>query len=269
MANRSIVRALVERGESLAALGWPVVDAHAHLGPTAAFYIPTPDAAAMVAMMDRVGIAMTGIAPHLAITSDYRRGNDQAAEAVARFPGRFYGYVTPNPHYPDAEAELRRGFDELGLIAIKLHPTTHNYSVADPRCEPIWRFAQERGAVLLCHTWEGDARCRPSLFGPLAEAYPAVRFLLGHSGGTTAARTEAIQTAQGRPNIYLEICGSYLTGMELQRMVADVGAERVIFGTAAPWLDPRFVLGKVAYSGLSDEALQLVLGGNIRRLLSL
>jgi uncharacterized protein len=270
----STLRALVEAGASLAsgptALPWPVVDAHAHMGPTGVFYIPTPDAASMVAMMDRLGFAMTGIAPHLAIGSDYRQGNDLAAEAVRRFPGRFFAYVTVNPHYVDnLVSELRRGFDELGCVVIKLHPTMNDYAVSDPRCAAIWQFAEERGATVLTHTWEGDKRCSPEVLGEVAAAHPRAHFLLGHSGGTAGGRRDAVRVAKQVSNVDLELCNSLVTAAEIAWMVGEVGAERVIFGTDSPWLDPRFMLGKVAFADLDDEAARLVMGGNIIRLLDL
>ncbi len=264
----SSVKRAVERGESLASLGWRIIDAHGHLGTTKSFYIPDPEAVQMVAMMDRLGIAMTGISSHLAVSADYARGNDLTAEAVRRFPGRFFGYVVPNAQYPETVlAELQRGYEQLGMAAIKLHPTMQGYSVKQPSCEPIWRYAEERGALILAHTWEGDERCRPAAFGALAEAHPGIRFLLGHSGGTTAGRREAVEVAKAHANITLDICGSYLTSAELEWMVREVGAERITFGTDCPWLDPRFVLGKVAYAKLSDEQLRLILGENIARLM--
>ena len=264
----SSVRELVERGESLSSLGWRIIDGHAHLGPYGEFHIPSPDAASMVEMMDRLGIDTTMLSPHLAISSDFCRGNDLAAEVMRCYPGRFVGYVTANASYPDAVLpELVRGFDELGLRAIKLHPSLNGYSVSDPACEPIWSFAQERGAVVLSHTWESNPLCGPRLFSPIAEEYPGVRFLLGHSGGTTAGRREAIGVVQTHDNVYLETCSSTLMSAELEWMVEEVGAERVIFGTDSPWLDPRFILGKVAYADLADEQFQLVLGENMARLL--
>ena len=263
----SRIAELVDRGASLAALGWRIVDAHNHLGPTTGFYIPRPEAASMVAMMDRTGVSQAGLASHLAIGPDYIRGNDLTAAAVRAFPKRLFGYGVPNPRYPDdIRHELERCFDTLGCCAIKLHPTLHNFSVLEPDCEEIWRFAEERSTFCLIHTWEGDARCSPSAVGQVAQAHPTVPFLLGHSGGSPAGRREAVAVAHERPNVYLELCGSLLTRAEVAWMVQEVGAERVIFGTDTPWLDPRIVLGKVALSGLSEEQLQLVLGENILRL---
>jgi len=262
------VKELVQRGESLAALGWRIIDAHGHLGHLGMFYAPTPDAADMVAMMDRLGVQTVCISSHLSIGSDFIRGNDETAQAARRFPGRIKGYVTINARYPEQiEGELRRGVDELGLFGIKLHPGLHDFSVLDPACEPIWRFAQERGLLVLAHTWGGDARCRPAAFGKLAESYPGVRFLLGHSGGVHAGREEAIQVAQAHPNIYLELCSSWLSRAEVEWMAAEVGAERMLFGTDMPFIDPRYTLGRVALANLSEEELRLILGENMARLL--
>lgn len=268
--QRSRVRELVDAGESLASLGWRIVDVHAHLGPTFQFYIPSPDAKSMVAMMDRLGIHLTCLASHLAITTDYLRGNDLSAQAARAFPGRLQGYVVVNPRYAEGiTAELERGYDVLGLRGIKLHPTLHDFAVLDPRCEPIWRFAEERGAPILSHSWEEDARCRPKAFGQLAEAHPSIPFLLGHSGGTAAGRREAVAVAKEHPNIYLEICSSFLTCAELEWMVREVGAERVLFGSDSPWLNPAYTLGRVAYANLSEEELRLILGENAARLFAL
>jgi hypothetical protein len=263
-------RALVERGASLAALGWPIVDAHAHLGPTWQFAIPTPDAVAMVAMMERLGIGKTILSPHLAIGYDVVRGNDLAAAVAREFAGRLYGYVTANPRYPELmEEELRRGLDELGLVGIKLHPTLHNFSVLDPTCTPVWQCAQERGLPILIHTWEGDPRCRPSHFAELAAQYPAARFILGHSGGQAAGRREAVAVALAHPNVYLELCCSYLTCADLEGMVATMGAQRILFGTDSPWIDPRFLLGKVAFANLAVEEQRMLLGENALALFGL
>jgi uncharacterized protein len=268
--TQNAVQELVERGASLASLGWRLIDAHAHLGPWEGFYIPTPDAETMVAMMDRLGILMTGIASNLAISSDYARGNDLTSQAVYRFPHRLFGYVVPNPRYADdVLPELRRGLDQLGLCAIKLHPAVHNYGVLDAQCEPIWRFAEERGCPILIHTWEGDKRCSPAACAQVAAAHPSVPILLGHSGGTPGGRRESAQVAQERPNLYLELCSSRLMAAEVEWMVGQVGAERVIYGTDVPWIDPRFGLGKIAFTNLSDEQLRLVMGESMARLLRL
>ena len=49
-------------------------------------------------------------------------------------------------------------------------------------------------------------------------------------------------------------------------MVAGAGAERVLYGSDIPFVDPRGQLGRVAFARLPDDDLRLILGGNARRL---
>jgi hypothetical protein len=45
----------------------------------------------------------------------------------------------------------------------------------------------------------------------IVKKYPNAIFLLGHSGGGTPGRFEAIELAQNNDNVYLEFCGSFTT----------------------------------------------------------
>ena len=53
----------------------------------------------------------------------------------------------------------------------------------------------------------------------------------------------------------------------LEAIVEAVGAERVIFGTDMPFIDPFFGLAKVSGAKLTAGQKALILGGNVRRLL--
>jgi len=261
-------RAWLASGRSLRGFGWSIIDIHAHLGPYVGFEIPHGDADGMVFTMDRLGIAVAGISALTAINADYARGNDLTASAVRRHPDRFVGYAVANPWEPERIShELTRAFEELGFRGIKIIPSTWKLPVTDPRYEPIWAFAQERGTMVLSHTWAGDPTCRPSLFREIAARYPDVAFLLGHSGGPREGNVEAIDVAAACPNVYLELCYSQLTRRQLEEMVHAVGYERVLLGTDMPFIDPAFTIAKVICADLPEEQRRAIVGGNAERLL--
>ena len=56
-------------------------------------------------------------------------------------------------------------------------------------------------------------------------------------------------------------------GAIIDALAAEVGAERMLFGTDIPFIDPRYTLGRVALANLSEEELRLILGENMARLL--
>ena len=76
----------------------------------------------------------------------------------------------------------------------------------------------------------------------------------------------AIGLATRHPNIYLEASG--LDGIQYLEMAArELPAEKIIFGSLAPELDPRVEIHAVRLLKLKAEQETAVLGGNIRRLL--
>jgi predicted TIM-barrel fold metal-dependent hydrolase len=260
--------ALIVAGRPLNKAGLNVVDAHAHLGAYFNFYIPRPDAGTMIGVMDRLGVAQAWISSIPACGADVPLGNEMTAAAVRAHPGRFVGYASVNPHYPErVRPELERAFDELGLKLIKLHPTIVEYPISGSAYEPVWRFASERRTVVLSHTWAGTSTCAPKLFAPLAKEYPDVAFILGHSGGTPAGYVEAIEVAQQHDNIYLDLCRSEMSPVWVERLVSEVGADRVVWGTDFPFLEPRYLVGRLACAALSDQGKRQVFGESAARLL--
>ena len=259
---------VIRAGKPLNQAGVRVIDAHAHLGPYFNFYIPHPNAGTMVEVMDRLGIAQSWISSIPACSPDVPRGNELTAAAVRDYPGRFVGYASVNPHYPErVRPELERSFDELGLTLIKLHPMMVQYPVTGPAYEPVWRFASERRTIVLSHTWAGDTTCSPKDFGPLAKAYPDIAFMLGHSGGTPAGYVEAIRVAQEHPNIYLDLCRSAMSAHWVERIVNEAGPDKVLLGTDLPFIDPTYLIGRIACTRLSDADKRKVFAGNAEGLL--
>lgn len=261
---------LVRAGRDLREAGLEIVDAHAHLGPYRNFYIPENDAAGLVRVMDRCGVAITCLSAHMALGPDWIAGNRLTAEAVAQFPDRLVGQAVANPHQPERiAAELAFTFDQLGFRAVKLHPDLAAYSIDGDGYRPAFEFAAERGCLVLVHSFHASRYCDPPMFGKLAERYPNIPIMLVHSGSMTAAFPGAIAVAKAHPNLYLDLSGSYNTGPWIVRLVREAGAERVIFSSDIPFIDLRYCLGRVLFAGLNPAEQALVLGGNIRRLLKL
>lgn len=245
-----------------------VIDSHAHGGPYHNFWAPRSDPESMVRQMDCTGVRAMLCAPHIAIGPVVERGNDLAIEWSRRFPGRIYAFAVPYPHEPSrVEAELNRAFD-AGAVAIKLHPSVHRYGLDGRGYRVAWKVARERSTYILSHTWHADPFCDPKLFAPMAEEYPDVPVVLGHAGGTADGFPGAIALARRYPNLYLDTCGSNVTGAWVKRMVEAIGAERVLFGSDLPFIDSRYCLGKTAMADLPEEALRQVLGLNVKRLLA-
>ena len=244
--------------------GIEVIDFHGHAGLWDGVGM-VDDVDTMVAAMDAVGVdrsCVFGIF-HL----DGRRGNDRAAAIIAARPERFIGFAYVSPLMPDSMLdELTRAVDRLGFRALKLYAPHTPYKISDREWDPIYDFADARGLAVLHHT---DERCSPAHLAEAARRFPNARFVAAHSGNTPPARKLAIAAARELPNYYLETASTYRTPGVTEELVAGAGAERVVFGSDTPLMDPRSQIGKIITADISDAAKRLILGENARLLLGL
>ncbi|MGW7685144.1 amidohydrolase family protein [Kribbella sp. NPDC054772] len=242
-----------------------IVDVHAHLGPYSLFYIPEPDAATMVAVMDRTGAEVTVLAANRAIQQDAHLGNSQSLAAVDAHPGRIAAYAVINP-WQDPERELDRLATDERFVGIKVHPSLHRYPVTGARYAAVWEFAASTGCPVLSHSEHHSPYDSPVLFETVAERFPGAQVILGHAGITPAGVDEAIAAASRYGSLWLEVCGSQMTGPLIRSMVDQVGSNRVLFGSDFPFIDQRMSLGRVVCAPLTESQRQDVLSGNARKL---
>ncbi|TDD68334.1 amidohydrolase [Jiangella aurantiaca] len=245
----------------------PVIDAHGHVGGWADFFVPEPDATWLVDVNTEIGIDVVGVSHLVAVGRDAAAGNELALAEAERYPGRIGVWLVADPHRPDAVAPLRDQLERPGVWGLKLHPDTHECAVTDPRYEPLLELAAAAGVPVLSHGQTRSPYSDPGDLAEVARRHSTLPVLVGHAGLWQDGFDRAARLAAAHPNLYLEICGSRLTTRWLERLVAVAGADRVLFGTDACFLDPRLGLGKVRHARLSDADRALVLGGNAARLL--
>jgi hypothetical protein len=246
----------------------PVYDCHGHLGVHPDFPAYKQDLEAIIQVMDLLNIEVLAITSTRACYNDCPRGNAEVAEALRAYPQRFRGYVTVNPNTPgEALRELERwGYFHRPPL-IKLHPDLHKYPVSGGHYRPVWDFAHQMRAVVLVHTWESDPNCGPLLLGPIAREFSQAKIILGHSGVTWRGYAQALEVAAETPNTFLDITGSQSHRIIIERMVAQVGAQRILFGSDMPFLEAAMVLGRVLSARISDGDREKILRKNFLSLI--
>jgi len=256
----------LRRGEPLSDV--LVVDAHAHMGEYRGFFMNRPDAASMVEVMDRIGMAAAVVSADAALTSDPEYGNQMVLQAVRNHPGRILGYVMANPHYAEElEATLHRYLDEPGMVAIKLHPESHDdYPLLGPRYDPVWKVAAERRVPVLFHTYFGGDSLAD--IARLAERHSDVPLLVGHMLQDKSLEAMA-ELANDFPNVYVDLSVPEVFGVTefFVEALDDLG--KLLFGTDFPWGNCHFRVAAVVYARVSEAAKRQVLGENMVRLLGI
>jgi len=246
--------------------GTRVIDFHGHVGRWDRYGM-NDDPALLLHAMDAAGIDLSCV--FQIFYPDGTTGNDLAARFIAKHPDRFVGFAYVSPLMPERMVpELTRAIDELGFAAIKLYPPYTPWPLSDPQWFPIYEFADARGLAVLFHTGS-EPQSYPKFLSEIAPLYPRANFVAGHAGNTPVERAQAIAAAQANPNVYLETCSTFRTPGVIEQLVYEAGADRVLFGSDLPLMDPRPQLGKILTANISDADKRLIIGDNARRLLKL
>ena len=241
-----------------------VIDFHGHVGRWD-HLLMEDNAPKLLRAMDAVGLDRACV--FNIFHPDGKRGNDLTAAFVARYPDRFIGFAYVSPLAPQGMVpELERAIDQLGFRAIKLYSPYTPYEYNHPIWDPIYQFAQERGLAVLAHTCP-DAE--PRFLGEAASRFPGANFVAGHAGNLDPYRRQSIEAAQKYPNYSLETCSTFRTPGVIEELVREAGADRVLYGSDLPLMDPRPQLGKIITARISNRDKRLILGENARRLLRL
>ena len=246
-------------------LGLEIVDAHAHVGPARGIDRPG-DVESVVRLMDAIGVRWNVISGLMFATGVRLESmNDWVAEFVRARPDRFLGYCYINPNYPEAlTAEIERCFGDLGFVGFKIHVSWNDYPYDGERYAPLYEYASAHRLPILAHTW-GDESVRK--LAAMARRYPDATFLAGHSGAGDVEinLAEAART----PNLYLELTYSGGTPWLVERLVREVGAERIVWGSDTILFAASHQVGKVVFADIPEESKALILSGNAKRIFRL
>jgi len=144
--------------------------------------------------------------------------------------------------------------------------TGYHGRLLQPEYEYAMDFANEIGCPVLCHKYSNDPD-RNEFITALKTRHN-MKMMIAHQCGGLAAETRVCAPIiRDHPNAYMEICGSLGNQLPMETLVDLVGEDKIIFGTDAINLDPKYEMGKVAFSTLSDETKKKIFAVNYLKIL--
>lgn len=243
----------------------PVIDCHAHVGIgrlagtpwdlTDPWYTKS-DPELIIRHNEEVRIDRSIICSIENVT--YEKANEEVAEICRRYPGKFIGFAR---HHPEREkgrirSLLFREVHELGLRGLgEIHE--------EPSREMLDTIRELR-IPLLYHPE------RVALYQDFVPDYPDVNFILCHLGSDDSVdwreHLAGIQLTKSYPNVYMDTSAVIITPY-LEKAIRELPAEKLIFGSDEADVDSRMEIYKIRVLKLPKEKEELILGGNIFRLL--
>lgn len=245
-------------------------DGHCHINAYSG--TPAERVGKMLEVADRMGVAKLCIYMGTAFYTEpteeqLKLANDEVLEAVAAWPDRVYGWVYLSPaHLELSLSELERCVAKGPMVAIKLWVAQN---CDTPEADAIVKRAGELKAPVFQHTWQkitgnlpGESTANDLV--RLAQRHPEATFICGHTGGDWELGIRAIRPIK---NIYADLAGGDPTSGFTEMAVRELGAARVLYGSDVPGRSFGSQLAKVMGARIDDRDKELVLAGNLKRIL--
>ncbi|MHC4535118.1 MAG: amidohydrolase family protein [Planctomycetota bacterium] len=242
-----------------------IIDAHCHAGrginyasndPKSDPWTTYNDPAWTLRRARQAGIDKTIIFPINNAT--YREANEEIASYMKRWPDKFIGFAKHDSRTEAGKIRkmLLREVRVLGLRGLKLHGI--------PSKEMV-ETVSELKIPILFHPPNVDDSLE------VVQSYPQVSFILAHLGSFASRswneHVRAIEASKRLANLYLDT-SSVVFSRYLERAARELPPEKLIFGSDGPLVNSQVELYKIRLLKLPKEKEQMVLGGNITRLLN-
>lgn len=239
-----------------------IIDAHCHAGQGNILSAPWNTDAPLNKYLRRAraaGITKTIVVP--AGHSDYATANAQLARIVADSPDRLIGFASVHAARDAGRIGdmLHQAVRKWGFRGLKVHG--HDALPSREVCEAVQAF---RIPMLL------DVVGRAHVIDLLAPQFREIDFIIPHLGSFAddlLLGTPVVDQLVRHPNVYTDTAGVRRFDYLVQA-VKRASAHKLIFGSDGPWLHPGVELAKIRALGLPAAEEQLILSGNILRLIS-
>ncbi|HEU0021755.1 MAG TPA: amidohydrolase family protein [Dehalococcoidia bacterium] len=235
--------------------------------------------------------------------------NDEIASMTRRFPQRFVGMATlPAQDIPASIKELERTLTSLGFKGAELDTVVNGKNWDEPEFLPLFKAAEEMGAVLFYHPQPNNNLVMESfpkfalgnsfgvpledalvvaalIFGGILDQCPDLKVCVAHGGGPACfgmgrmdrgwqVRAEARVNIQRPPRYYQsKIYYDCITMSEraLRFLIDAVGIDRVVLGSDWPYVawDPSPVAWINSLESLNQAEKEQILWKNLEQLLGI
>jgi len=193
-------------------------------------------------------------------SADVEPDNDFVLNGCARSDGRLVPFFFANSSR-DPALYRNRGADFAGL---ELAPAVHGVPLTDDRTAALVHVACEMGHAVYLHCLIRDGFAVKDLVA-LAQRFPRVNFILGHSG-IGHVDLYGIDLISHRRNVFLETSGGYTS--VVRYALERLGFESVLFGSEYPIQHPAVELAKFQALDLDAVAWERIAWGNACDLLN-
>ena len=191
--------------------------------------------------------------------------NELSLQAARAFPNQLIPIAWLNPFDGEKAVEaLERLVRQEGFQGLKLHPLFSAFTANDPIVYPLMEKARELSIPVFIHSGHAPFSL-PWSIAQLADVYKDIPIVMVHMGhGHGIYIQAAIDMAMKYDNLWLETSGMPMH-TKIKEAYERVGADRLFWGSDAPFHDYGVEILRTTVSGLTDQQLEQVFYSNIQK----
>lgn len=196
--------------------------------------------------------------------------NDETFWLMRHYPGYVTGFCHVNPTLGERAVtrEIERCV-ERGFRGIKLEIANN---ARDASMRPVMIAAEKHNLVVLQHAWsmtkirQRSFHTDPEDAALLARRFPNVRIIMAHLTGCGVRGVLAVKDCD---NLVVDTSGAAPEAGLVEYAVAQLGADRVLYGSDVPIRDFAVALARITGTQLDAATKRKILRDNARKLLCL
>lgn len=257
-----------------------LIDVNAYLGHFAFRQLRYNTSDGLLRLMDRNGIDRAAVSSASAIA--YRNAQSANEEVVAEVHAhrdRLIPLAVINPSYAGWQDDLKMCHQEFGMKGLRLYHKWHNHKLTDPACRELIAAATERQMAVSIPIRAEDSRQQSWLadvpdvtlaeLGELVKACPSAQFIFVN--GVRFANSFLGQKGNSLPaNYSIDLARvTPLMTEELGKLLGDLGADRLVFGSGMPFNYPDPAWLNLELMAASAEEREKIRWKNAARVLQL
>ena len=210
--------------------------------------------------------------------------NDEVADIVKTYPGRFIGFASVDPWKGRrAIDEMQRAITELGMSGAKFHPGIQAFYPNDPRFYPLYEKITSLGVPALFHTGTNGLGAgapggmgikmdytRPIYLDSVAADFPELTIIGAHPAWPW--HEEMLAIIGHKSNVFMDLSGwlpKYIPKQIMDEARTRL-QDRIMFGSDYPFIEPGRWLGDFdSLEGFLAPVREKILYSNAARILKL
>ena len=190
----------------------------------------TTEAEKLIEVMHRHNVSQIWMSHTSAMTLDDTVCNKELYENYVKpYPETFVGFCVVDPHkgLDHVKEEMRRCKEAYGFKGLKVHGWLQAFGMHDACMDLMMQIAGEYRWPVIFHDGT-PPYADTSQIADLAERFPHVNVILGHSGLYDSYRA-AIQASRDLSNVYLCLVGNTIGS--IREMLRQVPHSRILYGS--------------------------------------